>query len=339
MAPAFFLIPTFQPQPGVPTLTKMKQLDWIGAALNTGLYTSFVLALTFGGATWAWNSGRTIGTFVACFVILVVFALQQFFSVFTTPERRLFPVEFLASQTMIFLHILTACAGTAMFVTIYYVPLMFQFSRGDSGLESAVRLLPFIMVLIFFVMGSGIVMPLIGYYMPFFVLSSIFMLIGGALMYTVKASTSTSAIYGYTVLIAIGAGLSAQISYSVAPAKVQPHQVPAAIGFINVAQIGGIVIALTVSGTVFQNIAASDLGKVLIPLGFTTADVQAAIAGSQSTLFEKLSAAVKERAVDAIVISIDKTYALVITAGAFALVTSLFLRREKLFMEMSTGGA
>lgn len=55
-------------------------------------------------------------------------------------------------------------------------------------------------------------------------------------MYTVKASTSTSAIYGYTVLIAIGAGLAAQTAYSVAPAKVQPHQVPGAIGFINVAQ-------------------------------------------------------------------------------------------------------
>jgi hypothetical protein len=339
MAPAFIFIPTFQPQPGVPTLTKMKQLDWIGALLNAGLYTSFVMALTFGGATWAWNSGRTIGTFVACFVILIVFAVQQFFAIFTTTERRLFPIEFLASRTMILLHILTACAGTAMFITIYYVPLMFQFSRGDSGLESAVRLLPFIMVLIFFVMGSGIVMPLVGYYMPFFVLSGVFVLIGGALMYTVKATTSTSAIYGYTVLIAIGAGLGAQTAYSVAPAKVQPHQVPAAIGFINVAQIGGIVIALTVSGTVFQNIAAIDLGKILYPLGFTSSDVQAAIAGSQSTLFEQLPAAVKGNAIEAIVQAIDKTYALAITAGAFALVSSVFLRREKLFMEMSTGGA
>jgi hypothetical protein len=224
-----------------------------------------------------------------------------------------------------------------MFITIYYVPLLFQFSRGDSGLESAVRLLPFIFVLIFFIMGSGILMPLIGYYMPFFVLSGILTLIGGALMYTVKASTSTSAIYGYTVLIAIGAGLSAQTAYSVAPAKVQPHQVPAAIGFINVAQIGGNVIALTVSGTVFQNIAASDLGKVLYPLGFNSSDVQGAIAGSQSTLFEHLPAAVKSNAIEAIVQAIDKTYTLVITAGALALVTSVFLRREKLFMEMSVG--
>ena len=158
-------------------------------------------------------------------------------------------------------------------------------------------------------------------------------------MYTVKASTSTSAIYGYTVLIAVGAGLAAQGAYSIAPAKVQPHQVPAAIGFINVAQIGGVVIALTISGTVFQNIAFTDLGKVLYPLGFNASDVQGAIAGSQSTLFESLSVEIKYNAIEAIVQAIDKTYALVITAGALALVTSVFLKREKLFMEMSTGGA
>ena len=180
-------------------------------------------------------------------------------------------------------------------------------------------------------------MPMIGYYMPFFILSAVFVLIGGALMYTVKATTSTSAIYGYTVLIAVGSGLSAQAAYSVAPAKVQPHQVPAAIGFINVAQIGGIVIALTVSGTVFQNIAARNLGKVLYPLGFSSADVQGAIAGSQSTLLEQLLPAERENAIEAIVQAIDKTYALVIAAAGLALVTSVLLRRERLFMEMSAG--
>ena len=215
LSPAFLFIPTFQPQPGIPTLTKLKQLDWVGAVLNAGLYTSFAIALTFGGATWAWNSGQTIGTLVACVVILIVFIIQQFFAIFTTPEHRLFPIELIAFGTMVILHITTACASTAMFVAIYYVPLMFQFSRGDSGLESAVRLMPFIVVLNLFIMGSGAVLPLVGYYMPFFILGGVFILIGGALMFTVKITTSTSSIYGYTVLIAIGAGLTAQVGYIV----------------------------------------------------------------------------------------------------------------------------
>ena len=339
LSPAFLFIPTFQPQPGIPTLTKLKQLDWVGAVLNSGLYTSFVIALTFGGTTWAWDSGKTIGTLTACVVILIIFIVQQFFAIFTTPEHRLFPIEFIASRTMVILHITTACASTAMFITLYYVPIMFQFSRGDSGLESAVRLLPFIGVLSLFIMGSGAVLPLVGYYMPFFILGGVFILIGGALMFTVKATTSTSPIYGYTILIAIGAGLTAQVGYSVASAKVQIQKVPAAIGFINVAQIGGLVIALAVSGTVFQNIAFRDLSKVLYPLGFTASDIHGAIAGSQSTLFSHLPSNIKANAIEVIVQAIDKTYALEVTAGVLCLVVSMFLQREKLFMEISAGGA
>jgi MFS family permease len=336
---SLLLLPPFQPQPGVSAFTKLKQLDWVGAVLNAGIYVSFVLALTFGGSAWAWNSGRTIGTFVACLVTLIVFAVQQCFAIFTTPTQRLFPVEFLKSRSMILLHIATACAATALFVPVFYIPLLFQFVRGDSGLESAVRLLPFILLLIVFIMGQGIVMPLVGYYLPFFVWAGVFMIIGSALMYTVTSTTSASAIYGFSVLIAIGAGVTSQAAYSIAPAKVQPHQIAAAIGYINVAQIGGVVIALTISGAVFQNVAFNKLSHVLSGMGFTADDIRSAIAGSQSTLFEHLPTALRTEAIEAIVQAISKTYALVIAGGALALVTSVFLKWEKLFMEMGAGGA
>lgn len=190
---------------------------------------------------WEWDSGRTIATFVACFVISIVFAIQQYFSILTTPEHRLFPIEFLKSRSMILLHIATAASGTALFVPVYYIPLLFQFVKGDNGLDAAVRLLPFVMVDIFFIIAGGVLMMKIGYYLPFFVWSGVFTIIGAALMYTVTSTTSASAIYGFSVLIAIGAGPTSQAAYSIAPAKVLPHQIPAAIGFINVAQIGGVV--------------------------------------------------------------------------------------------------
>lgn len=99
------------------------------------------------------------------------------------------------------------------------------------------------------------------------------------------------------------------------------------------------MIALTISGTVFQNIAFRDLSQVLNGLGFDAEDIRSAIAGAQSVVYEKLPATVKAEAIEAIVQAIDKTYALIIAGSALALVTSVFLRREKLFMEISTGGA
>lgn len=256
---------------------------------------------------------------------------QQYFAILTTPENRLFPIHFIGSRTMVILHICTACGSTAMFVVIYYIPLMFQFSRGDNGIESAVRLLPFIIVLSFFIMGSGHILGLLGYYFALYIIGGAFLLIGASLMFTVRASTNIGAVYGFEVLIAIGAGLIAQIGYSVAPSKVSGEDMAAAIGFINVAQIGGLVIALAISGTVFQNTTIGKLSKLLLPLGHSRSEIQGAVAGSQSAMFNSLPDDVRSQAVDLIVESISKNYALVITAGALCLVTGALLKREKLF--------
>lgn len=51
IGPALLMIPPFDPQPGLKFFAKIKQIDWVGAVLNAGLYVSFVLALTFGGTT------------------------------------------------------------------------------------------------------------------------------------------------------------------------------------------------------------------------------------------------------------------------------------------------
>jgi hypothetical protein len=309
----------------------LKELDWVGATLIAGLYSSFVIALTFGGVSWDWGDGRTIATLVVCGVILLLFIAQQYFAILTTPERRLFPIQFIASRTMVILHICTACGSTAMFVVIYYIPLMFQFSHGDNGIESAVRLLPFIIVLSVFIMGSGQLLGYLGYYIILYLIGGAFLLVGASLMYTVKAGTTIGAIYGFSVLIAIGAGLIAQIGYSVGPSKVPPQDMAASIGFINVAQIGGLVIALAISGTVFQNVTINHLSKLLTPLGFSMDQIKGAVAGSQSTLFNSLSSDVRGQAIELIVDSISHIYALVIAAGALCFVTGALLKREKLF--------
>ncbi|OKL63437.1 hypothetical protein UA08_01987 [Talaromyces atroroseus] len=331
LSPALLCIPSFNPQPEISTLTKLKELDWVGATLIAGLYTTFVMALTFGGVTWEWNDGRTIATLVVCGVILLLFMAQQYFAILTTPERRLFPIQFIASRTMVILHICTACGSTAMFVVIYYIPLMFQFSHGDNGIESAVRLLPFICVLSVFIMGSGHLLGYLGYYIVLYIVGGAFLLVGAALMYTTSATTHTGTIYGFSVLIAIGAGLVAQIGYSVAPSKAAPQDMAAAIGFINVAQIGGLVVALAISGTVFQNVTFTHLSKVLTPRGFTASQIHGAVAGSQSTLLNSLPSDIQTEAIDIIVKSISRLYALVITAGALCFVTGMLLKREKLF--------
>ena len=314
----------------------MEHLDWLGTVLNAAIYVTFVMIFTFGGAIWPWTAGRIITLYVVFGLVLVAFIVTQYYSILTTREDRLFPGHILRSRSLIILFICTACLGASLYVAIYYIPLYFQFVHGDNGTQAAVRLLPFIVFYIFGVLLNGILMPKYGYYMPWFFFSGVLMTISGALMYTTKVTTSSANIYGYTILLGIGM-TSYQAAYSVAPIKVAPGDVPLVIHFINVAQSGGILLALTISGAVFQNIGYQNLQSVLGEAGYSPIDIRAAIAGARSTVLESAPPALRAAAIDAIVQTIDKLYALVIAAGALQLVCASFMKREKFAMEMSPG--
>jgi MFS family permease len=230
----FFVLDSFDPQKDISTGEKLKHIDWVGAVLNAGMYVSFVMALTFGGAEWEWNDGRVIALLVVFGVVLTLFSLQQTFSIFTTPDRRLFPIDFLKSKDLVIQYIAMSAGSAALFVAIYYLPLYFNFAKGDTNIESAVRMLPFMFITITANLFNGVFMPRWGYYAPWFLVSGIFSVIGGALMYAlVDSSTSPSQIYGFSVFLGIGAGLSTQSGYSVVQAKVPVTRIADAVNFMN----------------------------------------------------------------------------------------------------------
>lgn len=335
-APVYiFMLPSVDPRPGVKLMARAKEMDYLGTLLTVGAFVSGVMALSFGGVTYPWNSGRVIGLFVCSGVLFILLGIQQVYTIFTTTSRRIFPVEFFKSRTILILFAMTAAGGTAIFIPIYMIPIFFQFTRSDSALEAGVRLLPFIMLMIFAVIGNGAVMSAYGYYMPWYLVGGLLVLTGGALMYTVDQGTSVARVYGYSILIGFGDGLFAQASFSVAQAIVEPELIASAVGFITCAQTSGVTIALAIANSVFLNKSQESIREILpdVPLS----DVQAAISGAGSDFVKSLSADVKERVLEAIVTAMGKTYILVITAGVMVVLLSLGLKRERLFM--AVGGA
>jgi hypothetical protein len=310
-------------------------MDYLGGLLTIGAFISGVMAVSFGGITYPWNSGKIIGLFCCSGVLFILLGLQQVYTILTTTSRRIFPVEFFKSRTILILFCMTAAGGTAVFIPIYMIPIFFQFTRGDSALEAGVRLLPLIFLMIFAVITNGAILSAYGYYMPWYTVGGIFTVIGGALMYTVDTDSSTSRVYGYSVLIGIGTGMFAQASFSVAQAVVEPHMIPMAVGFITCAQVSGVTIALAIANSVFLNKSQTGIEKILP--GVPVAEIQAAIAGAGSKFVDSLSDSVKLEVLKAIVSAMSKTYILVITAGSMAVVLSVFMKRERLFM--APGGA
>ncbi|EGD88954.1 hypothetical protein H112_03871 [Trichophyton rubrum D6] len=327
------LVPDYLPKPHKGALQKLKELDIIGMVLNAGIYVGWVIPMTFASTLWGWSDNRTIASFVAFGVIFIAFAIQQGIPLFTTLERRVFPAQFLRRTVMILLYVSTSCTNSALLVPAYYIPIFFQFTRGDSPVDAAVRLLPLVILAIVSVMVQGITMPLVGYYTPYYTISGVLIVIGSALMSTVGVDTPVANIYGYSIIIGIGTGLGIQASYGVAAAKVKEDEVQHAINYINLAQIGAETLSLTVAGTIFQQLAFKNLSKYLAGRGYTSAELIAAIAGTQSVILQNGSEEVRSLAIEAIVEAMKKVYITMIAAGALQVICSVFLPREKLFMK------
>ena len=331
-APAYiFLLPSYDPRPGLSVLSRVRELDLLGAILNAGAFATLVMAMAFGGSVYAWNSGQTIGLFVCSGVLWAAFAFQQAFAILTTKERRLFPVAFIQSWEMDILFAQIAAGVVIVFIPIYFIPLYFQFVRNITALQAGVYLLPFVVFQVFGVILSGVVMAKIGYYMPWYLVGGVLSLIGGALLHTTNVNTAASHIYGYSILLGLGSGLFVQASYPVAQVKVAPDQIPVATAFIGCGQISGVTIALAVSNSIFLNQATNKIAETL-PL-VPRRVVQQAISGADGAFFNTLSSQDRAAVLDAVTQSINYVYIMVIAAGAVVITLSLFMKREKIFLK------
>lgn len=254
-----FLLPSLHPQPVVtPVLERLKRMDLVGTLLLMGAFAAGVIGVNFAGAMYPWDAPGIIVALVLGGVLFFVFGVQQTFCIFTTEETRLFPVELVSwrQPLLTLLFICGCCTGVCVTVPTYIIPLYFQFTASDESLQSGIRLLPFVCLLVFSCVGGGFLTSRLGYYIPWYIMGGALCLVGSALMYTIHPHSSAGATYGYSALIGLGAGMYLQLGHAVAQAKVKPEKVPAAVAFTTTAQLNGLTFALVIAQCVFVNEAA-----------------------------------------------------------------------------------
>lgn len=157
-------------------------------------------------------------------------------------------------------------------------------------------------------------------------------------MFTIDTTTSQARVYGYEIMIAAGSGLSFQNAYAIASAKAGKDGKNSAIGFINVAQMGSTAIALSIAGSLYENVGFIFLKENLGQLGLPDPEIRSALAGLYSPLLSVAPDQVKELAIQAVARTISRLFAMLIAAGSLGLVSALGLRWEKLKLERIAGG-
>lgn len=326
-----FYIPSKNPRPGISLAQRFLQIDWIGALLVTSSLALFTLALSFGGNQYSWNSGVVIGFFVASGVLIILFFCSQTVLPGQTKEKRLFPMHYLVSKDIMLLSIATSAGSCIMFVAVYYIPLFFQFTRGDTAIEAAVRLLPLIILSVFTTVGSGVLLSMTGYYTPGYILGGILVIIGYCILHTITPNTNEGIIYGCLVLIGTGVGSFGQNAFAVAQAICLKSEAEAAISFIMQGQLLGIIVGLAIAGSIFVTNAIEGLTALFsgVPPGV----VKDAIAGTNAKFLQTLPVDVQIAAFNILVQSMDRVFILGIAGGVVATICGLLLTQKKLDMK------
>ncbi|SCE65331.1 drug resistance transporter, EmrB/QacA subfamily [Micromonospora purpureochromogenes] len=189
----------------IPFERREHAIDWLGAGLLVAGVSALLLALSWGGNEYAWDSGVIIGLFVAGAVLGLLFVVQE-----ARVAEPILPLRLFRSPTFALANSAGFVLGLVMFGSIIFIPLYLQIVKGASPTRSGLLMLPMMAGIIVTSVLTGRAMSRIGRYKWFPVVGSVVLLAGMLLFTRLEVETSLWVAFGFMVVIGVGLGLCMQ---------------------------------------------------------------------------------------------------------------------------------
>jgi len=299
-------------------------IDYLGTIVLVLAATCLVLFTSLGGTTYRWGSAQIIALGVAGVVLIGGFALV---------ERRavepVLPLHLFSIRTFSVANFVGFVVGFAMFGSITYLPVFFQVVRGESPTISGLQLLPLMVGMLIFSIGSGQIISRTGRYRLFPIMGTGFVTVGLLLLSRMGIGTGPLPPVFYMFVLGMGVGCVMQVLVLIVQNSVPYSELGVATaGATFFRSIGG-SFGTAICGAIFSNVLVGNLVKHLgtakLPTGIASSSVTPAI-------LDKLPSAVHHGLAAAYAESIQTVF-LVVAPVAFVaflvawLIPQLELRR------------
>ncbi|MFB6806342.1 MDR family MFS transporter [Streptomyces sp. NPDC056387] len=182
------------------------RIDYPGIALVAVGSSALILATSWGGNEYAWDSAVIIGLFVAGVLALALFCLAE-----TRAAEPMLPMRLFRNPVFTVCSVLSFVVGFAMLGAMTFLPTYLQFVDGDSATVSGVRTLPLVIGLLIASVFSGNVTSRTGRYRVFPVVGSLVMGIGLYLLSLMGPGTAAWLESLYMFVLGAGIGLCMQV--------------------------------------------------------------------------------------------------------------------------------
>ena len=236
-------------------------LDYFGAVTMALFIVPLVLALTWGGVDYAWNSLVILGMLGFMMVMFIVFILI---------ERRvgepIIPLDLFTNRVVVISSVVGFLLGAAFFPVVTFIPLYFQGVRGVSATESGGFLTPMMLAA---AVGSFISGQLLsragGHYRLQGNIGFVIMAVGFFLLARMTPETGNAIAVLNIIIIGLGSGMVMPV-HTLAVQNTVPYTVMgAATSMITLLRPLGGVFGMAVVGSILNNRFASSFLSDLPP--------------------------------------------------------------------------
>ncbi|KAJ3076781.1 hypothetical protein HDU98_000081 [Podochytrium sp. JEL0797] len=230
---------------------KLGRIDFMGAVVLFAAIICLVTPLQLGGSLWAWDSPSTIVMFVLC---PFFFALFYYIEAHVSKEP-IVPMGLFVNSSVPALLGIFLCLGAGFMSGIYYISLFFQVVYGSTATEAGLKIIPIVFGVVIMSIGSGLWVTKFGTYKHFFFIGPAIMIAGTVLVSRLTGSSSPAEQYIFLAIFGLGIGCVIQVRMIALQASVPRELIAIATAVGQTCNSLGSAIGLSVTGTIFNNLA------------------------------------------------------------------------------------
>jgi EmrB/QacA subfamily drug resistance transporter len=241
-----------------PAHVRPHRIDYAGAAVLSVAITGLLLACTWGGTTYAWDSAQVLVAGLGGLLLAAVFiAIER------RAEEPLLPLSLFRERIFAVSTAGGFVVGAIIFAVSIYVPVFSQGVQRISATSSGVVLIPFSLGWVVAATVTGQLISRTGRYRPFPIVGSLFILTGLSLLALLDAGSSPAWVAVILVVTGLGMGMTFQPYVIATQNAVEVSNLGIATATIQFFRSMGGSLAVAALGTLLANRLASELAARL----------------------------------------------------------------------------
>lgn len=301
----------------------LASFDVWGTVFSSAAVVMLVLATSWGGVEYDWDSPQIIGLFVGVVVMSVLFVLAE-----RRAKTPLMPLHIFKNRTFVLSTLAGLFVMFALMASMSYLPTFFQIVHGMNATTAGYMEIPMSVVYLVSSLVSGFLVSRNGRYKKLMVVSFALVIVGLVAMTSITQDTSVVLIVGgFLLILGFGMGLSFEILVLIVQNEFPASEVGTVTAATNFFREVGTTLGASVAGAIFTSGLTRALSEKLASFGGTESlgvDANSITPGIVHMLPDELQRALGGAYTDALV----PMFAAMVPMAVIGLVL-MFLLKEK----------